>query len=77
MKRGQSASYRYRYPQKYNMGKTAKLTNSMNSTYLKTFNQWGGVSYEDILSNYPQEMIDACWDNFVLFWKITKQERVQ
>ena len=67
MKRGLSASYRYRYPQKYNMGKTAKLTNSMNSTYLKTFNQWGGVSYADILSNYPQEMIDACWDNLSRF----------
>jgi len=67
MKRGLSASYRSRYPQKYNMGKTAKLTNSMNSTYLKTFNQWGGVSYADILSNYPQEMIDACWDNLSRF----------
>ena len=49
MKRGLSASHRY--PQKYNMSKTAKLTNSMNSTYLKTFNQWGGISYADILSN--------------------------
>ena len=56
MKRGLSASQRF--PKKYNMTKTAKLTNSMNSTYLKTFNQWGGVSYEDILSNYPQEMVD-------------------
>jgi hypothetical protein len=45
------------------MTKTAKLTNSMNSTYLKSFNQWGGVSYADILSNYPEEMINACWDN--------------
>ena len=61
MKRGLSASYRF--PDGYNMTKTAKLTNSMNSTYLKSFNQWGGVSYSDILSNYPQEMIDACWNN--------------
>ena len=65
MKRGLSASQRF--PEKYNMSKTAKLTNSMNSTYLKSFNQWGGVSYEDILSNYPQEMVNACWDNLSRF----------
>ena len=65
MKRGFSASYRY--PQEYNMSKTAKMTNSMNSTYLKAFNQWGGVSYADILSNYPEEMINACWDNLSRF----------
>ena len=65
MKRGLSASHRY--PQKYNMSKTAKLTNSMNSTYLKTFNQWGGISYADILSNYPEDMIDACWNNLSRF----------
>ena len=65
MKRGLSASHRY--PQKYNMSKTAKLTNSMNSTYLKTFNQWGGISYADILSNYPEDMINACWNNLSRF----------
>ncbi len=65
MKRGLSASYRF--PQKYNMSNTAKLTNSINSTYLKTFNQWGGVSYAEILQNYPTEMIDASWDNLALF----------
>ena len=65
MKRGLSASYRY--PEEYNMSKTAKLTNSMNSTYLKSFNQWGGVSYADILSNYPQDMINACWNNLSRF----------
>ena len=65
MKRGLSASHRY--PQEYNMSKTAKLTNSMNSTYLKTFNQWGGISYADILSNYPEDMIDACWNNLSRF----------
>ena len=65
MKRGLSASYRY--PEEYNMSKTAKLTNSMNSTYLKSFNQWGGVSYADILSNYPEEMINACWNNLSRF----------
>ena len=65
MKRGLSASYRF--PDGYNMTKTAKLTNSMNSTYLKTFNQWGGVSYADILNNYPQEMVEACWNNLSRF----------
>ena len=65
MKRGLSASHRY--PQEYNMSKTAKLTNSMNSTYLKTFNQWGGISYADILSNYPEDMINACWNNLSRF----------
>ena len=65
MKRGLSASYRY--PEEYNMSKTAKMTNSMNSTYLKTFNQWGGVSYADILSNYPEDMLNACWNNLSRF----------
>ena len=65
MKRGLSASYRF--PDGYNMANTAKLTNSMNSTYLKSFNQWGGVSYADILSNYPQEIIDSCWQNLSRF----------
>ena len=65
MKRGLSASYRY--PEEYIMSKTAKMTNSMNSTYLKTFNQWGGVSYADILSNYPEDMLNACWNNLSRF----------
>ena len=65
MKRGLSASYRY--PEEYNISKTAKLTNSMNSTYLRSFNQWGGVSYADILSNYPEDMINACWNNLSRF----------
>jgi hypothetical protein len=65
MKRGLSASYRF--PQPYNMSNTAKLTNSINSTYLKTFNQWGGISYAEILQNYPNEMIDACWENLSTF----------
>ena len=64
MKRGLSASHRF--PQTYNMSNTAKLTNSINSTYLKSFNQWGGVSYLEILSNYPEEMIDSCWNNLSL-----------
>ena len=42
--------------------KTCRLTNSMNSLAYKTFNNWGGITYEDILSNYPQETINKCWD---------------
>ena len=64
MKRGLSASHRF--PHTYNMSNTARLTNSINSTYLKSFNQWGGVSYFEILSNYPEEMIDSCWNNLSL-----------
>ena len=41
---------------------TCKLTNSMNSIGFKTFNNWGGITYEDILSNYPKEIIDNCWN---------------
>ena len=65
MKRGLSSSMRI--PDTYKMSNTAKMTNSINSTYLKSFNQWGGVSYSDILSNYPREMVDACWDNLSRF----------
>ena len=42
--------------------KTSKLTNSMNSIAFKTFNNWGGITYEDILSNYPKETIGKCWN---------------
>ena len=65
MKRGFSESYRY--PQEYQNSKTSKLTNSKYSTYLKDFNKWGGVSYSYILSNYPEEMVNACWDNLSRF----------
>ena len=41
---------------------TSKLTNSMNALAYKTFNNWGGITYEDILSNYPKEIINKCWN---------------
>ena len=41
---------------------TSKLTNSMNAIGYKTFNNWGGITYEDILSNYPKKIIDNCWN---------------
>ena len=41
--------------------KTSRLTNSINSMAYKTFSNWGGITYEDILSNYPKETIDKCW----------------
>ena len=42
--------------------KTSRLTNSMNALAYKSFNNWGVITYEDILSNYPKETIDKCWD---------------
>ena len=40
---------------------SARLTNSVNKTAFKSFNKWGGITFEDILSNYPKELIDKCW----------------
>ena len=42
--------------------KTCRLTNSMNSIGIKAFNKWGGITYEDILNNYPKEIINKCWN---------------
>ena len=47
--------------------KTARLTNSINAVALNSFNKWGGLSYEDILSNYPKDIIENCWINFTMF----------
>ena len=33
---------------------TARLTNSVNRTAYNSFNKWGGLTFEDILSNYPR-----------------------
>ena len=46
---------------------TARLTNSVNKTAYKSFNKWGGLTFEDILSNYPKETIDKCWNIFAQF----------
>ena len=43
---------------------TARLTNSVNKTAYNSFNKWGGLTFEDILSNYPKETIDKCWTLF-------------
>ena len=43
--------------------KSARLTNSVNALGLRTFNNWGGINYGEILSNYPEEIKDKCWLN--------------
>ena len=43
---------------------SARLTNSVNKTAYNSFNKWGGLTFEDILSNYPKEIIDKCWRLF-------------
>ena len=57
----------FRFPRysRYNSvdQKSARLTNSVNATALKSFNKWGGVSYDDILSNYPRDVIENCWNS--------------
>jgi hypothetical protein len=40
---------------------SSRLTNSVNKTAYNSFNKWGGLTFEDILSNYPKETIDKCW----------------
>ena len=42
---------------------TSRLTNSMNLIGYASFNKWGGISLQDILSNYPQEIKEKCWEN--------------
>ena len=46
----------------YNMSRTARLTNSINSSAIKTFNQWGGLTYKDILNSYPKNLTEDCWN---------------
>ena len=43
--------------------KSARLTNSVNALGLRTFNNWGGINYAEILSNYPEEIKNKCWLN--------------
>ena len=45
------------------MSETSRLTNSMNLIGYHSFNKWGGISLQDILSNYPQEIKEKCWEN--------------
>ena len=43
------------------------MTNSVNALGLRSFNNWGGINYQEILSNYPNEVIDKCWINLARF----------
>ena len=46
---------------KFNPNSTSYITNEIYKTALNSFNSWGGVTFSDILSNYPKELIDNCW----------------
>jgi len=43
---------------------SCRLTNSVNRVAYTSFNKWGGLTFEDILSNYPKEVVDKCWTIF-------------
>jgi hypothetical protein len=43
---------------------SCRLTNSVNKVAYTSFNKWGGLTFEDILSNYPKEVVDKCWTIF-------------
>ena len=49
------------------MYRTSRLTNSMNLIGYNSFNKWGGISLQDILSYYPQDIINKCWENLSRF----------
>ena len=53
----------FRYGSQKQFHKTARMTNSVNAIGLRSFNNWGGINYQEILSNYPNEVIDKCWLN--------------
>ena len=53
----------FRYGNQKQFNKTARMTNSVNVMGLRSFNNWGGINYQEILSNYPNEVIDKCWLN--------------
>ena len=62
MKRSQN-NFRSSSNQPYNNFKnTARLTNSVNLTAYRAFNNWGGMSYADILSTYPPHLIEKAWN---------------
>ena len=53
----------------HNMSQTTRLTNSINKTGLNSFNKWGGISFVDILKNYPEDLIERVWStlsNFII-----------
>ena len=51
-------------PYQINSKSTSFFTNIINKTALNSFNKWGGITFSDILSNYPKELIDNCWNVF-------------
>ena len=51
-------------PYQINSKSTSYFTNVINRTAFKSFNKWGGITFSDILSNYPKELIDNCWNVF-------------
>jgi hypothetical protein len=53
----------FRYGNQSNFRRTARMTNSVNAMGLRSFNNWGGINYQEILSNYPNQVIDKCWLN--------------
>ena len=53
----------FRYGNQNKKNKTARLTNSVNAMGLRSFNNWGGINHQEILSNYPNDVIDKCWLN--------------
>jgi hypothetical protein len=63
MKRSQNNFTRSSSNKPYNNFKnTARLTNSVNLTAFRAFNNWGGMSYADILSTYPPHLIEKAWN---------------
>ena len=53
----------FRYGTQKKIDKSARMTNSVNAIGFRSFNSWGGINYQEILSNYPHEVIDKCWLN--------------
>ena len=63
MKRSQNNFTRSSSNKPYNNFKnTARLTNSVNLTAFRAFNNWGGMSNADILSTYPPHLIEKAWN---------------
>ena len=46
-----------------NIFTTSRIANSMNLIGYKSFNKFGGINLSDILSLYPKQLINICWEN--------------
>ena len=53
----------FTYGSPFQYQKSARLTNSVNALGLRTFNNWGGINYQEILSNYSNEIKEKVWLN--------------